>query len=71
MQTIRGVLKTWENDSDKIAQLLSQAATPGGISARMIYFLDKERFKNAVKGCIEEGALRTKAFGEGIKARIK
>lgn len=71
MQTIRGVLKTWENDPDKIAQLLSQAATPGGISARMIYFLDKERFKYAVKGCIEEGALRTKAFGEGIKARIK
>jgi len=71
MQTIRGGLKVWEGRPDKLAEILDQSATPGGITARMLYFLDKEAFKYGVKGCIEEGALRTKAFGDRIKEQLK
>ena len=71
MQTFKGVLKTWEENPDGISQLMSQAATPGGITARMVYFLDKERFRYAVKGCIEEAAIRTAEFGDRIKEQIK
>lgn len=70
MQTVRGGLKVWEGRPDKLAEILDQSATPGGITARMIYFLDRERFRYSVKGCIEEGAIRTKAFGDAIKERL-
>ena len=71
MQTMKGGLKVWEGRPDKLGDILDQSATPGGITARMLYFLDRERFKYAVKGCIEEGAIRTKAFGDRIKEQLK
>lgn len=67
MQTVRGVLKMWEDRPGHLDEILAQSATPGGTTARMLYFLDRERFKYAVKGCIEEGVLRTKEFGRRIK----
>ena len=70
MQTVKGVLKMWENRPDKLEEILSQSATPGGITARMLYFLDKEAFKYSVKGCFEEGAIRTKEFGDRIKEQL-
>lgn len=71
MQTMKGGLKVWEERPDRLAEILDQSATPGGITARMLYFLDREQFKYAVKGCIEEGAIRTKAFGDKIKEQIR
>lgn len=70
MQTLRGALKVWEQRPDKLSEILDQSATPGGITARMLYFLDQHEFKYAVKGCIEEGTLRTRAFGDKIKEQL-
>ena len=70
LQTARGGLKIWEERPERLDEILAQSATPGGITARMLYFLDRERFKYAVKGCIEEGALRTKEFGDRIKENL-
>lgn len=70
MQTAKGALKVWETRPDKLDEILAQSATPGGITAKMLYFLDKEAFKYSVKGCFEEGAVRTKEFGDKIKSQI-
>ncbi len=71
LQTARGGLKIWEERPERLDEILAQSATPGGITARMLYFLDRERFKYAVKGCIEEGALRTKEFGDRIRENLE
>lgn len=71
MQTVRGALKVWEDRPDKLGEILDQSATPGGITARMLYYLDQHGFKHAVKGCIEEGTLRTRAFGEKIREQLQ
>ncbi len=71
MQTVKGALKVWEQRPDKLGEILDQSATPGGITARMAYYLDQHGYKAAIKGCIEEGTMRTRAFGDRIKEQLK
>lgn len=71
MQTVRGALKVWEGRPDGLSEILDQSSTPGGITARMLYYLDQHGFKHAVKGCVEEGTLRTRAVGDKIKEQLR
>ena len=64
MQTVRGILGMWEESPDQFDSLVEQSATPGGISVRMLHFLDQHGLKYAIKGCIEEGTLCSRAFGD-------
>lgn len=64
--TVKGCLKVWEKDIDDISGLLSETSTPGGISVRQLYALERKAFKAIVKNCYEEGFLRTKAYSDGI-----
>ena len=71
MQTIRGGLAVWEEKPRGLAEILDKSATPGGVTARMLYCLDKTAFKYAVKSCVEEGALLSRDFGAKISEKIK
>ena len=68
--TVKGCLKVWERDVDDIGGLLSETSTPGGISVRQLYALEQKAFKAIVKGCYEEGFLRTKAYSDAIYAML-
>ena len=70
MQTARGALRMWEEKPDQLGEMLDRSATPGGITARMLHYLDMHRFKDAIKGCVEEGTVRTRAFGELIRRQL-
>lgn len=70
MQTVRGALRIWEDRPEELGQCIDESATPGGISVRMLHFLDRYGFRHAVKECIEEGTLRTRAFGDAIRKRL-
>ena len=71
MQTIRGGLAVWEENPCGLAEILDKSATPGGVTARMLYCLDKTAFKYTVKYCMEEGALLSREFGRKISEKIK
>ena len=69
--TIEGCLKVWERNIDNIGGLLAETSTPGGISVRQLYNLEQHAFKATVKGCYEEGFLRTKAYSDTIKEMLQ
>lgn len=65
-KTIEGCLKMWEQSGD-LSRLLVQTSTPGGISVKQNYELEKGCFKATVKRCYEEGYLKTKKFSDTLK----
>ena len=65
-KTIEGCLKMWEESGD-LSRLLVQTSTPGGISVKQNYELEKGCFKATVKKCYEEGYLKTKQFSDLMK----
>ena len=69
--TIEGCLKVWEGNIDNISGLLAETSTPGGISVRQLYNLEQKAFKATVKGCYEEGFLRTKAYSDSISKMLE
>ena len=69
--TVEGCLKVWEKNIDDISGLLAETSTPGGISVRQMYTLEQKSFKASVKGCYEEGFLRTKAYSDSISKMLE
>ncbi len=69
--TVEGCLKVWERQIDNIAGLLKETSTPGGISVRQLYALEKRAFKAIVKENYEEGWTRTKAYSDSIREMLK
>jgi len=69
--TIKGCLKVWEENIDNIGGLLTETSTPGGISVRQLYALEQKSFKATVKGCYEEGFMRTKAYSDNISRMLE
>ncbi|MDD2206914.1 MAG: pyrroline-5-carboxylate reductase dimerization domain-containing protein, partial [Aminobacterium sp.] len=69
--TVEGCLKVWERQIDDIAGLLRETSTPGGISVRQLYALEKRAFKAIVKENYEEGWSRTKAYSDAIRESLK
>ena len=69
--TIEGCLKVWEKNIGDIGGLLAETSTPGGISVRQLYSLEQKSFKATVKGCYEEGYLRTKAYSDNISKMLE
>lgn len=62
-KTVLGCLKIWEKEPEKtFAYLLSEACTPGGISAETLFTLDRYAFRAAVKDGILEGVEKARGF---------
>lgn len=70
-QTVKGCLRTWEENIDDIAGLITEAGTPGGISVEQIQYLDEHAFRGILKGCYRTGYLKSEAAGKRITEKIE
>ncbi len=67
-KTVLGCLKIWEKEQEKtFADLLSEACTPGGISAETLFTLDRYAFRAAVKDGIMEGVEKARGFSSSYE----
>ncbi len=67
-KTVLGCLKIWEKEPEKtFADLLSEACTPGGISAETLFTLDRYAFRAAVKDGILEGVEKARGFSRSYE----
>lgn len=68
-QTIAGTLALWRSRQGQgavsPADLIAEAATPGGISVETLYVLEQHAFKGAIMEAIAAGAARAKELGQG------
>lgn len=69
-QTIAGSLALWrslqrEDRGVSPADLIAEAATPGGISVETLFVLEQHAFKGTVMEAIARGAERAAALGKG------
>ncbi|MGE5602739.1 MAG: pyrroline-5-carboxylate reductase family protein, partial [Nitrososphaerales archaeon] len=63
-QTISGSLAMWRERSISPADLIAEAATPGGISVETLFVLEQRAFKGAIMEAIERGAERAAVLAQ-------
>jgi pyrroline-5-carboxylate reductase len=66
-QTIVGAMAIWNQRRVSPHELLSEACTPGGISAESIFTLEQYAFRAALNEAINNAALKAKEFGEAVR----
>lgn len=62
-QTIAGSLAVWRERGSSPADLIAEAATPGGVSVETLFVLEQHAFKGAIMEAIARGAERAAALG--------
>ena len=63
-QTIVGAMEIWNRRQVAPQELLSEASTPGGISAESIFTLEQYAFRAALNEAIYNATLKADAFSE-------
>lgn len=63
-QTIVGAMEIWNRRQVTPQELLSEASTPGGISAESIFTLEQYAFRAALNDAIYNATLKADAFSE-------
>jgi pyrroline-5-carboxylate reductase len=66
-QTIVGAMETWNQRQVSPQELLSEASTPGGISAESIFTLEQYAFRAALNEAINNAALKADEFGDVVR----
>jgi pyrroline-5-carboxylate reductase len=65
-QTIVGAMEVWNQRQVSPHELLSEASTPGGISAESIFTLEQYAFRAALNEAINSAALKADEFGDAV-----
>jgi pyrroline-5-carboxylate reductase len=65
-QTIVGAMEVWNQRQASPQDLLTEASTPGGISAESISTLEQHAFKAALIEAISKAALKAEKLGDAI-----
>jgi pyrroline-5-carboxylate reductase len=65
-QTIMGAMEVWNQRHVSPHELLSEASTPGGISAESIFTLEQYSFRAALNEAINSAALKAEEFGDAV-----
>jgi pyrroline-5-carboxylate reductase len=66
-QTIVGAMEIWNRRQVAPHELLSEASTPGGISAESIFTLEQYAFRAALNEAIYNATLKADEFSETFK----
>ena len=66
-QTITGAMEVWNRRQAAPHELLSEASTPGGISAESIFTLEQYAFRAALSEAIYNATLKAAEFSETFK----
>jgi len=66
-QTILGALEVWRQRQVPPHGLLSEAATPGGISAESIFTLEQYAFRAALNDAINRAVVKAEEFADDIQ----
>lgn len=65
-QTIVGAMEVWNQRQISPHELLSEASTPGGISAESIFTLEQYAFRAALNEAINNAVLKADEFGGAV-----
>ena len=65
--TIVGAMETWNQRQAPPHELLSEASTPGGISAESIFTLEQYAFRAALNEAISNAASKADEFGDAFR----
>jgi pyrroline-5-carboxylate reductase len=66
-QTIVGAMEVWNQRQVSPHELLSEASTPGGISAESIFTLEQYAFRAALNDAINSAVVKADAFAEAVR----
>ena len=66
-QTIIGAMEIWNRRQVSPQELLSEASTPGGISAESIFTLEQYAFRAALNEAINNAALKAEKLGDAVR----
>mgnify|MGYP001122968945 CR=1 FL=1 len=67
VQTIKGSIAFYEQNTSHPARLRNQVTSPGGTSATALYYLDKMGFRTAISRAIWAAFTRSQELGRGQK----
>lgn len=67
VQTIKGSIGFYEQNTSHPARLRNQVTSPGGTSATALYYLDKMGFRTAISRAIWAAFTRSQELGKGQK----
>jgi len=70
-QTIVGAMEVWNQRQESTHDLLSEASTPGGISAESIFTLEQYAFGAALHEAINNAALKAEELGDAVLKFLK
>jgi pyrroline-5-carboxylate reductase len=65
--TIVGAMETWNQRQAPPHELLSEASTPGGISAESVFTLEQYAFRAALNDAIHSAVLKADAFADAAR----
>ena len=65
--TIVGAMETWNQRQASPHELLSEASTPGGISAESIFTLEQYAFRAALNDAINTAVMKANEFGDIVR----
>jgi len=68
IQTLRGSVDYYENQSVHVADLRNKVTSPGGTSAEALYYLEKAGFRTAISRAIWAAYERSKELGKGLES---
>jgi len=70
-QTIVGAMEVWNQRQASTHDLLTEASTPGGISAESILTLEQYAFGAALNEAINDAALKAEELGDAVQKFLK
>ena len=65
-QTIVGAMEVWNQRQVSPHELLSEASTPGGISAESVFTLEQYAFRAALNDAINRAVIKAEEFGDTV-----
>ena len=66
-QTIVGAMEVWNQRQASPHELLSEASTPGGISAESVFTLEQYAFRAALNEAINSAVLKADEFADAVR----
>lgn len=65
-QTIVGAMQVWQQRKVGPQELISEASTPGGVSAEIVFTLEKYAFRAAVNEAVNNGVQKAAEFSHSL-----